>query len=103
MIHVVCSTCRTSLSSDASFCPHCGPDSGALFISERSRVPTGAETETARRLKAALGPQFEVVRLFGRGGFAEVYEVRDTELERRLAVKVLRSDMVWTPGMLQRF
>ena len=103
MIHVVCSTCRTSLSSDASFCPHCGPDSGALFISERSRVPTGAETETARRLKAALGPQFEVVRLFGRGGFAEVYEVCDTELERRLAVKVLRSDMVWTPGMLQRF
>jgi serine/threonine protein kinase len=99
----VCSTCRTSLSPDASFCPHCGPDSGALFISERSRVPTGAETETVRRLKAALGPQFEVVRLFGRGGFAEVYEVRDTELERRLAVKVLRSDMVWTPGMLQRF
>jgi serine/threonine protein kinase len=103
VIHVVCSTCRSSLSPDASFCPHCGPDSGALFISEKSRVPTGAETETVRRLKAALGPQFEVIRLFGRGGFAEVYEVRDTELERRLAVKVLRSDMVWTPGMLQRF
>ena len=103
MIQVVCSTCRSTLSADASFCPHCGPDSGALFISERDRVPTGAETETVRRLKAALGPQFEVVRLFGRGGFAEVYEVRDTELERRLAVKVLRSDMAWTPGMLQRF
>ncbi|HEU4828012.1 MAG TPA: serine/threonine-protein kinase [Gemmatimonadales bacterium] len=66
-------------------------------------MPTRAETDTVRRLKAALGPQFEVVRLFGRGGFAEVYEVRDTELERRLAVKVLRSDMAWTPGMLQRF
>ena len=103
MIQVVCSTCRTTLSADASFCPLCGPDSGALFISEKDRVPSGPETETARRLKAALGQQFEVVRLFGRGGFAEVYEVRDTELERRLAVKVLRSDMAWTPGMLQRF
>ncbi|HEX6644962.1 MAG TPA: serine/threonine-protein kinase, partial [Gemmatimonadales bacterium] len=61
------------------------------------------ETETVRRLKAALGKQFEVVRLFGRGGFAEVYEIRDTELERRLAVKVLRADVAWTPGMLQRF
>ena len=74
MIQVVCSTCRSSLSADASFCPHCGPDSGALFISEKDRVPTRAETDTVRRLKAALGPQFEVVRLFGRGGFAEVGE-----------------------------
>jgi hypothetical protein len=74
-----------------------------LILSQRERTPTGASTETVRRLTAALGPQFEVVRLFGRGGFAEVYEVRDTELERRLAVKVLRADMAWTPGMLARF
>jgi hypothetical protein len=74
-----------------------------LILNQRERTPTGASTETVRRLKAALGPQFEVVRLFGRGGFAEVYEVRDTELERRLAVKVLRADMAWTPGMLARF
>ncbi|HEU5049770.1 MAG TPA: serine/threonine-protein kinase, partial [Gemmatimonadales bacterium] len=63
----------------------------------------GVNTETIRRLRAALGPQFEVVRLFGRGGFAEVYEIRDTELERRLAAKVLRTDMAWTAGMIARF
>jgi hypothetical protein len=32
-----------------------------------------------------------------------VYEVWDKELERRLAVKVLRPDIAWTSGMLQRF
>ncbi len=74
-----------------------------MILNQRERTPTGVSTETVRRLKTALGPQFEVVRLFGRGGFAEVYEVRDTELERRLAVKVLRADMAWTPGMLARF
>jgi serine/threonine protein kinase len=41
--------------------------------------------------------------MLGRGGFAEVYEVRDRELERQLAVKVLRPDIAWTAGMLQRF
>ena len=103
MIEVACSTCGTPVSAEASFCPRCGPDSLALILNQRERTPTGASTETVRRLKAALGSQFEVVRLFGRGGFAEVYEVRDTELERRLAVKVLRADMAWTPGMLARF
>jgi hypothetical protein len=44
-----------------------------------------------------------VERLVGRGGFAEVYEVRDTELERRLAVKVLRTDIAWSGSMFTRF
>ncbi len=61
------------------------------------------EPEVQARLAAALGPKYEVRRLLGRGGFAEVYEVWDQELERRLAVKVLRPDIAWTPGMLQRF
>jgi hypothetical protein len=44
-----------------------------------------------------------VVRLLGRGGFAEVYEVRDEDLQRRLAVKVLRADIPWSPAILARF
>jgi tRNA A-37 threonylcarbamoyl transferase component Bud32 len=44
-----------------------------------------------------------VVRLIGRGGFAEVYEVVDTDLQRRLAVKVLRSDLPWTAATISRF
>ena len=60
--------------------------------------------ETAReRLAQALGSKYEVRELLGRGGFAEVYEVEDRQLHRRLAVKVLRPDLAWTQGMLQRF
>ncbi len=62
-----------------------------------------SEAEIQTRLSAALGPKYEVRRLLGRGGFAEVYEVWDKDLERRLAVKVLRPDVAWTPGMLDRF
>lgn len=56
-----------------------------------------------QRLARALGPKYQVRRLLGRGGFAEVFEVWDQDLERRLAVKVLRPDVAWTPGMLDRF
>ena len=61
------------------------------------------DTDAEARLSRALGAQYQVRTLIGRGGFAEVYEVWDRELERRLAVKVLRPDVAWTSGMLQRF
>jgi serine/threonine protein kinase len=54
-------------------------------------------------LASALGDQYDVRRLVGRGGFAEVYEVWDRTLDRRLAIKVLRPDIAWTAGMLARF
>ena len=41
--------------------------------------------------------------MIGRGGFAEVYELWDKDLDRRLACKVLHPEIAWTPGMLARF
>src|SRR3989442_567169 len=58
---------------------------------------------TLAKLGRALGPKYEVRRVVGSGGFAEVYEVWDKDLERRLAVKVLRPDVAWTSGMIERF
>src|SRR5437867_147135 len=60
-------------------------------------------TDTLASLANALGPKYEVRRVVGSGGFAEVYEVWDKDLERRLAVKVLRPDVAWTAGMIERF
>ena len=62
-----------------------------------------SDTRDLDRLARALGRQFRVVRLIGRGGFAEVFEVVDTDLQRRLAVKVLRSDLPWSSGTITRF
>jgi hypothetical protein len=55
------------------------------------------------RLSAALGPGYEVRQRVGGGGYAEVYEVWELELGRRLAVKVLRPELAWTPEALARF
>jgi hypothetical protein len=60
-------------------------------------------SDTPTSLAKALGPKYEVRRVVGSGGFAEVYEVWDKDLERRLAVKVLRPDVAWTGGMIERF
>ncbi|HKP30023.1 MAG TPA: serine/threonine-protein kinase, partial [Gemmatimonadales bacterium] len=56
-----------------------------------------------KRLEKALGTNFTVGELVGRGGFAEVFSVRDNRLKRELAVKVLSPELVVNQPMLQRF
>ncbi len=46
---------------------------------------------------------FEVVAKLGEGGMGEVYEAADTELDRRVAIKVLPEEMAADPERLERF
>lgn len=61
------------------------------------------EAEYRGRLQAALGPDFELRELIGRGGFGAVYSAWDRKLERDVAVKALRHDLFPTPVVLERF
>src|SRR5689334_17313048 len=53
-------------------------------------------------IQRAVGESVTVSRLIGSGGFAEVYEARDTRLDRAIAVKVLRADVA-APRARDRF
>ena len=46
---------------------------------------------------------YEVTAKIGEGGMGEVYEALDTELNRRVALKVLPDDVAASPERLQRF
>lgn len=50
-----------------------------------------------------LAGRYEIGRLIGRGGMAQVHIGYDTRLSRTVAVKVLRSDMATDPTFLGRF
>ncbi len=96
-----CPECRAPLAADAPCCPQCGALAATRAVGSPERPELDRDIQS--RLSLALGPKYAVRRLVGRGGFAEVYEVWDEELHRRLAVKVLRPGMAWTGGMLSRF
>jgi len=99
MPDIPCATCQTPVPESALFCLACGSRTGR----GDSRAAAATDQDVPGRLARALGANYVVRRLLGEGGFAQVFEVWDTGLERRLAVKVLKPDIAWSSGMIERF
>ena len=50
-----------------------------------------------------INDRYEIEKLIGEGGMANVYLARDTILDRRVAVKVLRGDLAGDEKFVRRF
>src|SRR6266704_2176229 len=66
-------------------------------------APTVTESGFERRLRRALGDDYELLEEIGAGGFGRVYRARDLALERDVAIKVLHPNLTADPGVLERF
>lgn len=80
-------------------CPQCGTcyDTGAVRCAQEgaSLMPM--------RLPRLLAGRYRLARRRGRGGMGTVYEATDTALERSVAVKVIRDDLVGSADAAERF
>ena len=56
-----------------------------------------------KRLRRALGDDYELLSELGSGGFGRVYRVRDLHLERIVALKVLHPMLIQDPAGVERF
>lgn len=91
-----CRECNTPLPPEARFCPSCG-----------ARVQRDAPDSTPdplfESLKKAIGFQYRIERLLGRGGMGAVYLAHELALDRDVAIKVLPPEHASTPQMRERF
>ncbi|UCD23992.1 MAG: protein kinase [Gemmatimonadota bacterium] len=60
-------------------------------------------TAFEKHLRRALGDDYELLGELGSGGFGRVYQVRDLELEREVALKVLHPFLTSDPTVVERF
>jgi eukaryotic-like serine/threonine-protein kinase len=88
-----------------------GPDSPTM-VEGVSPLPGKPAPRTQPRVQknssmlepgALLGQRYEVLQILGEGGMGAVYKARDIELNRMVALKVIRPDLAGNQAIIDRF
>jgi serine/threonine protein kinase len=87
------------------FASEAGDHSTAMLLEETTSGagPSDTARQWEKRLRRALGDDYELLSELGAGGFGRVYRVRDLHLERIVALKVLHPLLIQDPAVVERF
>jgi serine/threonine protein kinase len=91
-----CRDCHAVLPPEARFCLSCG-------ARVEPEAPDSTVDQLLETLKKAIGFQYRIERLLGRGGMGAVYLAHELALDRDVAIKVLPPEQAGTPQMRERF
>ncbi|MBK9145486.1 MAG: serine/threonine protein kinase [Candidatus Melainabacteria bacterium] len=87
-------------------CPRCGhEDSSGLAVCPKdgtalkSKKPKAAD----KFIGTTIADKYHIESLLGRGGMSVVYKAKHLLMDRTVAVKMLRQDLVSVPQLLERF
>src|SRR5262245_36088972 len=87
---VSCKKCDSPLPSDSS-------------SMEKTILVDGGDTPALGPGARLAGGRYEILAALGHGGMGSVYKAHDHELDRVIALKVIRPDLVSAPSALKRF
>ena len=112
---VQCPACRADTPAGSNRCLKCGSLLDLGDLTGESGVPAGwaldprkgggahPAADTKFPPGSVLAGRYEILQILGEGGMGAVYQAKDRELDRLIALKVIRSELASRPEVLKRF
>jgi serine/threonine protein kinase/tetratricopeptide (TPR) repeat protein len=113
-----CTNCGFENQASAASCVKCAtpfPGSDLTLAGSTETTPSSSFTQpppaassssatpAVIEVGSVIGNRFEILQLLGEGGMGAVYKAHDRELEKNVALKLIRPELARNPEILQRF
>jgi len=112
-----CTYCGFDNQASAASCVKCAtplPGSDLTLAGATETTPSSSFTQAPSpaavsatpaviEVGSVVGNRFEILQLLGEGGMGAVYKAHDRELEKDVALKLIRTELARNPEILQRF
>ncbi len=107
-----CPVCHTSNPPGSLACVNCSnpidaghtsPFDGPTCIDRSAALTSSPNPSAPLSPGVVLGDRYVILQLLGEGGMGTVYKAKDRELDRMVALKVIRSELAGNPEILRRF
>ncbi len=120
---LICPVCRTSNADDAVSCERCSSSFGGdlqTIVIHTEKTPQAVDPSSASpwvegtnptsrafggglRTGDVIAERYEILKRLGEGGMGTVYQALDRELDRIIALKIIRPDLAADANILRRF